>query len=214
MIHGLRLPFFCLKWIPIHQLTPNLCFNIPFHLYIHDFVLDEIIATLTSGVNTYVPRYSFMVFSYLFLAQTDTNPSTNSKSMFQHSFPPLHSWSRLRRTNRYSYQWGEHIRTPDIGKLLCSMVYGYLFFLPKTDTIHQLTPNLFQHSFPPLHSWSHLRRTNRYIYQWDEHICTPEYRQTAIFNGLRFLPETDTNPPTDPNSVSTFLSTSTFMISS
>ena len=32
-----------------------------------------------------------MVFGYLFLAQTETNPPTNSKSVFQLSFPPLHS---------------------------------------------------------------------------------------------------------------------------
>jgi len=38
-----------------HQLTPNLCLNIPFHFYIHDLVLDEPIGTLTSGVNTYIP---------------------------------------------------------------------------------------------------------------------------------------------------------------
>ena len=46
---------FWLKQIPIHQLTHNLCFNTPFHLYIHDLVLDEPIGALTSGVNTYVP---------------------------------------------------------------------------------------------------------------------------------------------------------------
>ena len=28
-----------------------------------------------------------MVFGYLFLAETDPNPPTNPKSMFQHSFP-------------------------------------------------------------------------------------------------------------------------------
>ena len=36
-------------------LTQNLCFNIRFHLYIHDHVLDKPIATLTNRVNTYVP---------------------------------------------------------------------------------------------------------------------------------------------------------------
>ena len=35
--------------------TPNLSFNIPFHLYIHDLVLDEPIATLIGGVTTYIP---------------------------------------------------------------------------------------------------------------------------------------------------------------
>ena len=82
-----------------------------------------------------------IVFGYLFLAETYPNPPTNQKSMFQHSFPPLHSWSRLRRTNQYNYQWGEHIRTLNIGNLLHWMVFGYLFWL-KRIPIHQLTPNV------------------------------------------------------------------------
>ena len=95
MFYGFRLPFFWLKRIRIHQLTPNLCFNIPFHLNIHDLVLDEPIGTLTSGLTHTYPDIGnmlrFIVFGYLFLAETDTNPPTNSKSMFQHSFQPLHS---------------------------------------------------------------------------------------------------------------------------
>ena len=100
--------------------------------------------------------------------------STNSKSMFQHFFPPQHSWSHLRQTNRYTYQWGEHIRTPDIGKLLHFTDFGYLF-LAETDTNPPTnSKSMFQHSFPPQHTWSRLRRTNRYTYQLGEHIRTPD----------------------------------------
>ena len=48
--------FYWLKQKPIHQITQNLCFNIPFHLYIHDHVLDEPIHTLTSRVNMCTPH--------------------------------------------------------------------------------------------------------------------------------------------------------------
>jgi len=66
--------FFWLKQIPIHQLTHNLCFNISFRLYIHDLVLDEPIGTLPIGVNTDIGKQlCFMVFGYIFWAQTDTN---------------------------------------------------------------------------------------------------------------------------------------------
>ena len=34
----------------------------------------------------------FMVFGYLYLDQTDTNPWANSESWLWFSFPPLHSW--------------------------------------------------------------------------------------------------------------------------
>ena len=55
---GFRLPFFWLKQKLTPQLTQNLCFNIRFHLYIHDLILDEPIGTLTSRVNAYMyPRY-------------------------------------------------------------------------------------------------------------------------------------------------------------
>ena len=39
------------RYVSIHQLTHNLCFNIPFHLYIHDHDLEQAICTLTSGAN-------------------------------------------------------------------------------------------------------------------------------------------------------------------
>ena len=38
--------FFSLKRTPIHQLTQNLCFNIPFYLYIRDQGLQQTFATL------------------------------------------------------------------------------------------------------------------------------------------------------------------------
>ena len=58
----------------------NLCFNIRFHLYIHDHVLDEPIGTVTSRANTYVPldigiQLHLMVFGYLFLfTRMESNP--------------------------------------------------------------------------------------------------------------------------------------------
>ena len=78
--------FFWLKWLPIHQLTQYLCYNIPFHLYIHDQGLQQTLRTITCGVNMYEPPYmnKQLYFTYLvtfFLAQTDTNPPTNSKSV-------------------------------------------------------------------------------------------------------------------------------------
>ena len=84
----------------------------------------------------------------------------------------INAWSHLRRTNRCTYQWGEHISTPDIGKQLHFMVFGFWL---KRIPIHQLTQNLcFKHSFPPLNSWSRLRRTNRCTYQLGEHIRTSD----------------------------------------
>ena len=160
----------------------------------------------------------FMVFSYLFLAETDTNPPTNSKSMFQHSFPPLHPWSHLRRTNPYTYQWGEHIRTPDIAKLLHFMVFGYLFLTETDMNSPTNSKSMFQHSFPLLHSWSRLRRTPiPYTYQWSEHIRTPDivkllrFMISVTFFWLKRIPIHQLTPNLY---VSTFVSTSTFMISS
>ena len=139
-----------------------------------------------------------MVFGYLYLAKTKTNPPTNSKSVFQYSFPSLHSWSRLRRTNRYIYQQGEHICTPNIGIELHLMVYGYLFLAQTETTPPSNTKSVFQHSFPPLHSWSRPRRTNRYSYQLGELKCTPDIGKLLrlmVFSYL-YLAKTETNPPT------------------
>ena len=46
--------FFGLKWIPIHQLTQNFGFNIPFHPYIHDQDLEQAFDILLFGENMYV----------------------------------------------------------------------------------------------------------------------------------------------------------------
>ena len=47
--------FIWLRWIPIHQITSNLGFSIPFHLYIHNHDLEEASGTLTCGAFMYVP---------------------------------------------------------------------------------------------------------------------------------------------------------------
>ena len=39
----------------MHQMTSNLDFSIPFHLYIHDHDLEEASGTLTCGAFMYVP---------------------------------------------------------------------------------------------------------------------------------------------------------------
>ena len=51
---GFRLPFLA-KTETNSPTNSKLCFNIRFHLYIHDYILDEPIETLTSMVNTCVP---------------------------------------------------------------------------------------------------------------------------------------------------------------
>ena len=38
--------FFWLKPIPLLQLTQSLCYNVPFHLYIHDQGLQQTFTTL------------------------------------------------------------------------------------------------------------------------------------------------------------------------
>ena len=47
--------FIWLRRIPIHQITSNLGFIIPFILYIHDHDLEEASSTLTCGAFMYVP---------------------------------------------------------------------------------------------------------------------------------------------------------------
>ena len=114
------------------------------------------------------PRYrqTATFHGFRFLAQRIPIHQLTQNLCFKHSFPPLNSWSRLRQTNRCTYQWGEHISTPDTGKQLHFMVFGYLF-LAQTDT-NPLTnsKSMFQHSILLLHSSSRFRRTNRYTYQW------------------------------------------------
>ena len=56
---------FWLKRIPIHQLTQNLCYNVPFHLYIHDQGLQQTFTTLPCRVNMYeTPLYEQLYFTY------------------------------------------------------------------------------------------------------------------------------------------------------
>ena len=57
--------------------------------------------TFAAGPAQYRQTATFHGFRLPFLAQTDTNPLTNTKSMFQHSILLLHSSSRFRRTNRW-----------------------------------------------------------------------------------------------------------------
>ena len=47
--------FIWLRRIPIHQITSNLGFSIPFHLYIHNHDLEKASGTLTCGALMYVP---------------------------------------------------------------------------------------------------------------------------------------------------------------
>ena len=131
-----------------------------------------------------------MVFGYLFLAQMTTNPPNNSKSMFQHSFRLLHSWSHLRQTNRHTYQWGEHIRTQNMGKMLHFMVFGYLFLALADTNPPTNLKSMFQHSFPLLHSWFRLRQTNQYTYQWGSLQINPLASQHWTRKDLCYIPTT------------------------
>ena len=63
--HVCSVTFFWLKRIPIHQLTQSLCYNIPFHLYIHDQGLQQTFTTLPCRVNMYeTPLYEQLYFTY------------------------------------------------------------------------------------------------------------------------------------------------------
>ena len=66
-ISPIRLPFFKTQTEPIHQLTQDLCYNLPFHLYIHDQGLQQTFATLTCVLNMYEPPYMSkkLYFTYL-----------------------------------------------------------------------------------------------------------------------------------------------------
>ena len=86
MVYGY---IFWLKHISIHQLTANLCFNIPFHLYFHDLILYEPIATVTGGVTTCTPDIGkllrFMFFRYLYLG-VNGSQSNNSPQIYVSTF--------------------------------------------------------------------------------------------------------------------------------
>ena len=49
--------FISLRQIPILQLTRNLGFSIPFHVYIHDQYTKEVVNTLICVVKKYVAQY-------------------------------------------------------------------------------------------------------------------------------------------------------------
>ena len=76
----------------IHEITSNLGYSIPFHLCIHDHDLEQASGTLTCGVFMYVPPISpnaqvcFLIFRYLYLGETDTDPSITSNLGFSISF--------------------------------------------------------------------------------------------------------------------------------
>ena len=114
--------FFWLKWVPDDELTQNIGFSFPFHLYIHDHNSNWAGCTPTWGADTYVPPIQAfcyilqLVFSYLVLAQMDASWQTNTKSWFYHSFLPVHSWSWLWTNCWYIYLCTEHVCTLDIGK--------------------------------------------------------------------------------------------------
>ena len=85
------------RWIPIHQITSNLGFSIPFHLYSRDHDSEQVSGTLSCGVFMYVPlilpnaQVRFLVFGYLYLGEMDTDRPITSNLGFSISFPPLHS---------------------------------------------------------------------------------------------------------------------------
>ena len=85
--------------------------------------------------NCYISWFTVTFFGW------NTSQSTNCKSMFQHSFPPLLSWSHLIRTNRYSYRWGDHMY-PWYRQTATFHVFPLSLFGCKWIPVQQLTPNL------------------------------------------------------------------------
>ena len=86
---GFRLPF--LAQTETNPATQNLCFNIRFHVYIHDYFLDNPIGTLPSRLNTYVPpniglQLHLMVFGYLFRLKQKLIPQLTQNLCFNIRF--------------------------------------------------------------------------------------------------------------------------------
>ena len=89
-ISWFSVTFFWLKRIPIHQLTPNLCFNIQFYFYIHHHVLDKPIGTVTSGV-LFAKVFSTKLKAWHLLAK-GSNPRTFlSENCIFHQFAKVFS---------------------------------------------------------------------------------------------------------------------------
>ena len=122
-----------------------------------------------------------MVFGYLFLAQTDTNPLTNSKSMFQHSILLLHSSSRFRRTNRWVL-FAKVFSTKFEGMASVGVAKGSnpRTFLSENRIFHQFT-KVFSHDIFPLYGtykWRGLHST----------VCALSLKVSlSVFNLSNFL---------------------------
>ena len=64
ILHCMVFSYLFLAQTDTNAQTQNLCFNISFHLYIHDQDLEQaIVINLTCGVNMYVP----LIFSYCYI---------------------------------------------------------------------------------------------------------------------------------------------------
>ena len=91
-----------------------------------------------------------MVFGYLFLFQTDTNPPTPNLCLNIPFHFYIHDHVLDEPTGTLPI--GVNTYVPDIGKQLRFKVFGYLF-LAKTDTNPPTNSySMSQHSFPLLHS--------------------------------------------------------------
>ena len=114
----------------------------------------------------------------------DTNPQTNHKTWFYHLFPPLHSWSRLRTSIHYSYQCGEHIFTPDMGKWVHFIVFGYLYFA-YTNT--NWSSNLKTWFLASLSTSSFMIITSNKCLLQGDHVCTPDMAKWVHFMLFGYL---------------------------
>ena len=171
--------FFWLKRIPIHQLK----------IYVITFLF-----TSTFMINVY-NEHSLHLFvgwtcmnpliwtNYIspiclpFFAQTDTNPPTNSKSMFERSFPPLHSWSR-RTTNIHYTCWVN--MNPIIWTTIFNLI-DYLF-LALTDTNPPTQSLCFN---VPFHLYIHDQHSLQLLVGWT--CMNPLYEPITIFHLFCYL---------------------------
>ena len=131
--------FIWLRWIPIHQITSNLGFSIPFHLYIHDCDLEEASVTLTCGVFRYIPliwpdvyilSYS-VTFIWLRRIRIQQITSNLAFSIPFHLY--IHDQDLYYMKHSVHLPLGQACMYPRYGHTAFSLVFGYLY-LSRTDT--------------------------------------------------------------------------------
>ena len=131
--------FIWLSRIPFHQMTSNLGFSIPFHLYIHNHDLEEASGTLTCEAFMYVPPIwpngyiLWYSITFIWLRQIPIYKITSNLgvSILFHLY--IHDHDLEEASGRYAYLWGVRVRHPDNAKWVHFMVFVYVY-LVQTDT--------------------------------------------------------------------------------